>query len=135
VSVIEWHGWATISDSPSQDDQWPDPMVAALEHVHRIVADYGDRPGEVVDLRNLNGSWQLWLSGSHNHVALDVRGLYEAVAEAAPGSYGTLLIHDGEHAERANEWTVWVMRRGRVSERRDQDLSPHIGAVEDPFQP
>jgi hypothetical protein len=25
--MIEWHGWATLSDSPSQEDRWPDPMV------------------------------------------------------------------------------------------------------------
>jgi hypothetical protein len=135
--VIQWHGWATILDSPSQEDHWPDAPDATLDRVRRVMDEYDERGNEVVDLRCMNGFWHVWLSGNHNHnhIAADLRNLYASLAEVAPGSYGVLYVFDDEDPEHGNEWIVWVMRRGQITSRLDLDLSPHIGGVEDPLEP
>jgi hypothetical protein len=131
--MIEWHGWATLSDSPSQEDCWPDPMVELVERIRLLIGSLSSSDNEVVDLRNTNGMWHLWLAGCHNHVAPEVVPLYASVAEAAPGSYGVLYVRDDESADDLNQWARWIMRRGAVYRESDASLSPHVGSIEDPF--
>jgi hypothetical protein len=35
--------------------------------------------------------------------------------------------------EASEGWDRWVMRRGGVHRMADEDLSPHVGVVEDPW--
>jgi hypothetical protein len=126
--VYEWHGWATIRTTASVNDEREDPSPAILSSVRALLSESAGTANETVDLRVANGQFHLWLAGFHNHLDPTIVGLYKAVAAAAPGSYGILYTHDDDVS---NSWDRWVMCRGEVLRERDQDLSPHIGLVED----
>jgi len=131
--VIEWHGWATVRVTPENRDTEDDEEEEVLQEVRRIVAEASGNTNEVLDLRDVNYTRQLWFAGSHNHVATVVP-VFEAIAAAAPGSYGLLYIHDDElPAPANNEWQVWVMKRGEVHQVPDPFLSPYRPTVEDSF--
>jgi hypothetical protein len=128
--MFEFHGWATLRDSAGTEDLHDDPSAATIAAVRELVAQAGGH-NRVADLRGANGDWHLWIAGFHNHRQPAITDLFEQVAALAPGSYGLLHIHDDEDPGKDNDWIVWVMRRGRVTQEPDRFLSPHIGAVED----
>jgi hypothetical protein len=131
--VIEWHGWATIRPSATNEDLSDEVIAATIAEVRSLVDSASGIHNEVVDLRNANGMWHVWLAGCHNHVA-SVTPLFAAIASAALGSYGLLYVHDDENEQAAEGWEVWVMKRGTVVAAADPFLSPFHPAVEDYFR-
>lgn len=125
--MYEWHGWATVLASPSQEDD-DAQQHKAEEQVRRLLADAGGVANETVDTRVANGMLHVWLAGSHNHSDDTVLDLFRSIARLAPGSYGVLYAL--EHGV-DNDWQRWVMRRGTVAFEADTSLSPHVGVVED----
>ena len=125
--MFEWHSWATIRASASADDN-SGASPSTLARVGAILAERREFANETWDLRSANGAFHLWLAGDHNHADPGIVELFEAVAAAAPGSYGILYTHDDDYS---NHWNRWVMRRGQVCRMPDNDLSPHVGLVED----
>jgi Immunity protein 7 len=101
-----------------------------LTAVRALLTDASGIDNETVDLRGANGHWQVWLAGCHNHRAPGITELFRSIARAAPGSYGILYVYDDEASD---GWDRWVMRRGDVHKARDEDLSPHVGVVEDAY--
>ena len=133
--MFEWHGWATIRDRSTYDeflDATSDPAEATLAKIRQILAESERIANETADLRAANGDWHVWLAGFHNHRAAHVVPVFEAIAEAAPGSYGLLNVHDDEAEGSEDQWFTWAMARGRVQRHNDQFLSPHVGVVEGP---
>ncbi|MFN8053055.1 MAG: Imm7 family immunity protein [Acidimicrobiales bacterium] len=125
--MIEWHGWATIRDTASYE--WDGPNCeTTCSALRQLLSERAKVSNETADLRNENGSWHVWLSGFHNHVADHIVPLYRSIAELAPGSYGLLHIHDDE---RSGDWICWTMARGGISPSTEARLSPHIDVVED----
>jgi hypothetical protein len=129
----EWHAWAKIVGSPSADDDEAAEIRhrAAVESVRLLVANAQGYGNEVCDLRGANGTWHLWFAGDHNHASSWPLDFFASVAQAAPGSYGVMYMFD--HNFMDEPWKRFVMKRGRLHERIDHDLSPHIGMVEDPW--
>jgi hypothetical protein len=130
--VYEYHGWVSIStDTYEEDDDRRDAAVTAIRSRIAQIGEYG-----LLDLRNMNGHWFLHLSGMPNRAgqwAAEVVGLFSFVGDTAPGSYGLLYIRDDEAKHgHGNEFQVLRMVRGRVSEERDQLLSPCVPTLEDP---
>jgi hypothetical protein len=99
-----------------------------LSGVRALLAESSASANETADLRLANGLVHVWLARFHNHATTSIIRPYQAIADAAPGSYGVLYTHDDDVS---NFWDRWVMRRGEVHKEQDQDLSPHIGLVED----
>jgi hypothetical protein len=126
--VYEWHGWATIRTIASVNDEREDLGAAILSRVRVLLSESAGIANETVDLRVANGQYHLWLAGFHNHLDPTIVRLYKAIAATAPGSYGILYTRDDDVS---NSWDRWVMRRGEVHREQDQDLSPHVGLVED----
>jgi Immunity protein 7 len=106
-------------------DDVADELAASLA---RSLSESAGIANETVDLRVANGQFHLWLAGFHNHLDPTIVRLYKAIAATAPGSYGILYTRDDDVS---NSWDRWVMRRGEVHREQDQDLSPHVGLVED----
>lgn len=129
--MYEWHGWATIRDTCSDEDSIEWVSEATLSTVRSLLTDQVSPPLEIGDLRCLNGDWQVWLAGYRNHRRRGLVPLYHAIALAAPGSYGMLHVRDDEHPDSPEQWLSFVMTRGAVRSEVDRFLSPHRPRVED----
>jgi hypothetical protein len=125
--VFEWHGWATIRKTPVPHEHGElDQDI--LSAVKELLAESDGVADETADLRNTGGEWHVWLAGRRDDRSPHVENLYRSVAQLAPGSYGILYTFDSEGS---GGWNRWSMRRGTVRRNRDEDLSPHVGLVED----
>ncbi len=129
--MFEYHGWVTVRDSLDGDCEAADCLTHAT---HNAVVDVLGRVRndlQFADIRVVNGSCHVLLSGLRNHRQDAVIDVYREVATAAPWSYGVLYIQDDESGDDANRWVTWVMKRGAITPHPDRFLSPHIGEVED----
>jgi hypothetical protein len=140
LRVFEYHGWATIQDTPGDEGLDDDPSSATLDAIRAAIVESDLRHRVSLDERNV--SWFLTIHGLNNHRNPRVVELFETIARIAPGSYGILFTQDdeaglGDHrgpdeiGERDNWWYCRVMKRGRVERHTDAWLSPHIPTVED----
>jgi hypothetical protein len=89
----------------------------------------------VLDVRVVNGEAHLWASGAKNHavsIKPELLDLYHYIARAAPGSYGLLYIRDDEDPVHHNDFQVYALAHGALTERTDPFLSPFVPVVEDP---
>ncbi len=125
--MYEWHGWATLRKTPEVD--YNDGLdEAVLSRIRALLEESDKVSNETAKLTNANGEWHVWLAGCHNHPSSAIVDLFLGIAKAAPGSYGVLYLYDHGASE---NWDRLVMRRGSIHESRDEDLSPHVGLVED----
>lgn len=129
--MYEWHGWATLSKTPTVDYD-DDLDRETLSTLRALLAKSDTTFNETADLRSANGEWHVWLAGCHNHRTPAIVGLFRAIAREVPGSYGILYTFDDEVSD---GWDRWVMRHGGVQKTQDEDLSPHVGVVEDSEEP
>lgn len=130
--MFQFHGWAVVShhthdtDSALQDECWS----AVEEHVRNL-------DSELVRTVRHNGCDSLVITGQHNHRSEYVVDLFRWLAEHAPGSYGLLYVRDDEDTYRignhSNEFRVWKLCRGTLSELADPFLSPCIPTIEDVY--
>ena len=130
--MFEFHGWAAVryhthdTDSARQDECWS----AVEKHVRSLNA-------ELVCTGRHNGCDSVFIAGQHNHRTDYVIDLFRWLAERAPGSYGLLYVRDDEDTSRggdySNEFRVWKLRRGVLSELTDPFLSPCIPTIEDMY--
>jgi hypothetical protein len=89
----------------------------------------------VFDVRIVNGEAQLWAAGARNHAApieREALDLYHFIARAAPGSYGLLYIQDDEDPVHYNDFQMYLVARGVLTEHADHYLSPFVPVIEDP---
>jgi Immunity protein 7 len=133
--MFEYHGWVCLRATPEVDDF--DAKTYSLPEIERLLDAFGRDYG-LVDLRPLNGTYFMHIAGMPNH-----RGhhgpaairLLRDVGQAAPGSYGLLYVLDDEHPEHNNEFRVFRLTRGDVTEHADPFLSPTIPTLEDEWIP
>lgn len=138
------HGWATIWPSYKNDDTVDDMLDDdQMDALRRKIADHIQELGlnrteqqmnPFAEIRALNYTTHLWLSGSNNHAVWHeaIMDLFTYIATVAPGSYGLLYIENDEDPQHSNHFRVWVLARGAFVERGDPFLSPHFPVVEDP---
>ena len=129
--MYEWHGWATLRRTPAVDyDELDDELdKETMALVRGLLGEADTTFNQAADLRYTNGQWHVWLAGFRNHHDPTITTLFQGIARTAPGSYGVLYTFDDEASD---SWDRWVMRRGNVFKAQDEDLSPHVGMVEDP---
>ncbi|MFI0238002.1 Imm7 family immunity protein [Streptomyces sp. NPDC016845] len=129
--MFEYHGWITVRESATADDDEAAPRGIADDlrlHVDRLDSPY------LLDLRWMNGELFLHVGGHSNHRSSpDIVGLFEHVATVAPGSYGLLHIRDDEDPGHENEIRVLRLVRGAVTQHTETLLSPCVPTLEDPF--
>ena len=81
----------------------------------------------------LNGSFNaLWVAGCRNRRHPSVLDLYQWLANESATNYGLLYVNDAESAH-DNEFRIYRLCRGQVTEHADKLLSPIIPTVEDPY--
>lgn len=131
--MFEYHGWVTIQATSTGEDECA-LLERIVERVRRAVRDFGDL--ELADLRWVNGVPLLHLGGMDKHgatMAPELLDLFTRVGELAPGSYGLLHVWDDQDVERDNDFRVYRMVRGQVSEHADTLLSPVAPVVVDAY--
>jgi len=126
--MVELHGWVTIRDTPYDVDEDRTDTVAARiqDHMSRIQSS-----SLVLGMRVLNANYMMWIAGCMNHRTSEldqVLDLMRFIASVGPGSYGLLYIWDDEATE--NEFRVYRLARGILTEHSDTLLSPCIPTIE-----
>jgi hypothetical protein len=122
-----------VASAAADDDDVSDARARRTQaEVLALLASVPKVANEVLDWRHVNGQLHVWLAGAHNHPDSSAQVLFESLARLAPGSYGVMYSHDHDSEP---GWTRRVMRRGGVLLLIDEDLSPHVGKVEDEAPP
>jgi len=133
--MYEYHGWATIRDTPKNADE--DNICKTVKIINELIQVHSSF-FDAIDLRAVNGAYHLWIAGYRNHKPEgvdDPKIFIEKLAEIAPGSYGLLYVMDDEDPNGFNnEFQVFVLARGKLTKRNDTFLSPFIPVVEDQLQ-
>ncbi|MBZ3900125.1 Imm7 family immunity protein [Streptomyces griseiscabiei] len=128
--MFEYHGWITICDGATddEDDSRLAEIVESLRHrVQKIASPY------LLDLRWMNGEPFLHMGGFSNHrTSPEILELFSHVGTIAPGSYGLLHLRDDEDPAHDNEVRVLRLARGSVTEHTEPLLSPCVPTLEDP---
>ncbi|GAA1630931.1 Imm7 family immunity protein [Nonomuraea maheshkhaliensis] len=133
AGVFEYHGWLTIRETAGLDDD-PASLRRQVEKVGECLAELGDYG--LVDLRWMNGVPFIHVGGNPNHRGTwgpAIITLFSRVGRIAPGSYGLLHVWDDESGPHSNEFRVFRLARGEVTEHADALLSPAIPTLEDPW--
>lgn len=134
--MFEFHGWAVLRASTSDDDEQPDLdlLKQFRAEVARLASASDARPpcSDFVHTSDVvwNGMTSFTVSGLLNHRREYVLQLFRWLAERGPGSYGLLYIWDDE-SEHPDVFRVWRLARGTLTEEADPFLSPPIPTLED----
>jgi hypothetical protein len=127
--MVEYHGWITLRDSPSEgDERRTDELAHRLERsVARLQSEH-----RVLGMKVINANHVMWMAGYTNHWSADIEEilrLLSEVADKAPGSYGLLYVWNDE-SDPENAFQVWRIAKGKVTEHEDTLLSPCIPTIE-----
>ncbi|KDN16798.1 immunity 7 family protein [Amycolatopsis rifamycinica] len=131
--MFEYHGWVTIQATASGDDDAA-LLERLVDRVHRAIRDAADV--DLVDLRWSAGIPMLHFGGIDKHGAqsTDLLTLFTRAGELAPGSYGLLYTWDDQDTENDNNFRVYRMARGQVTEREDPHLTPVAPTILDTYE-
>lgn len=133
--MYEYHGWATIRESSSIEED--EENYSFIVQEIQTYFDELEWPSGVLDLRAVNGDYQVWIAGLNNHRPEKKHNPVEVlkrVGELAPGSYGVLYVRDSDDTEFFNEFKVYTLIRGEIKEHNDPFLSPFIPKIEDAYE-
>ncbi|CAI6080010.1 hypothetical protein PAECIP112173_02765 [Paenibacillus sp. JJ-100] len=132
--MYEYHGWATIRESASFEED-EDQQDIAIQQLREYIEELDWSPG-VLDLRAVNGDFQLWVAGLDNHkpeTKYNPIEVFRKAGEIAPGSYGLLYVRDSDDMASSNQFKVYTLVRGEIMEQADPFLSPFVPKLEDEF--
>lgn len=133
--MFEYHGWVSIRETAGLDDNDNDELLRdRVRRVRQCLTELGDYA--LLDLRGLNVGPFLHVGGKPNHRGTwgpAIIELFRQVGRIAPGSYGLLYVWDDESGPHANEFRVFRLVRGELTEHPDSLLSPCIPTLEDPW--
>ncbi len=135
--MFEVHGWATIrftAENREREDE-EELQDAAVERVKAHVYERRWSFNPWMDVRVLNGEAHFWVDGFRSHAGArdELLNTFRYIAQVAPGSYGLLYLQDDEDPKYGNEFRVYVLARGALTEHADPFLSPFFPVVEDPY--
>ncbi len=131
--MFEYHGWVTIQATASGDDDAA-LLERLVDRVHRAIRDAAEF--DLVDLRWSAGIPMLHFGGFDKHGAQadELLTLFTRAGELAPGSYGLLFTWDDQDTENDNNFRVYRMARGQVTEREDPHLTPVAPTILDTYE-
>lgn len=131
--MYAFHGWFDLASSPYEDDS--NRVLEVMGELRAVAAGF-DWPNLVVEIRMLNGSGFLGVTGRFNRrraESVAIWNLIKYAAEQLPGSSGLAYERDDETTDPPgpNAYKVTVLARGVLSVREDPFLSPCNPVVED----
>jgi hypothetical protein len=131
--MVEYHGWITLRDTSSHEETNEDRLAVLAALVQQEI-ERRSAPHRIIGMKTVNANYFVWFAGCTNHWSSDVDDLFELlkfIATQAPGSYGLLYLWDDEDRRHENEFRVWKLAKGTVSEQVDPFLSPCVPTIED----
>ncbi|GHU60481.1 hypothetical protein AGMMS49975_29510 [Clostridia bacterium] len=132
--MYEYHGWATLRETYLNEDNFDEKIDEIVSVIKSRIDEIGIDNG-LLDLRTVNGAYQLHLSGLLNHKGkrvYEIFDLYDLIAKTAVGSYGILYVFDDEDDNgHENEFQCYVLAKGKFTKRIDSFLSPYTPTVEE----
>jgi hypothetical protein len=139
--LFEFHGWATIRVNDRDDADISvihDREEQAIARLREAMQKADDGFSLFDVRRTSNGLIVLLAHGLRNHRYEVVIDLFRWLADNLPDSYGLLYVHEDEDHDRdanhENEFRVWRLARGELSELGDPFLSPCIPTLEPPWE-
>lgn len=134
--MYEYHGWITVRPFFDNSEHWDEEEILnkIVEQIRQHIIELNWGHG-VLDIRAINAEYHVWASGYHNHKPLEQDTpveLFKYIGALAPGSYGVLYVLDDYDMEdeNYNNFKVYVLKKGQLSEHQDPFLSPFIPTVE-----
>ncbi|MGG1516177.1 Imm7 family immunity protein [Paenibacillus oryzisoli] len=133
--MYEFHGWIVLryhthDTNELLEDEAYNNFLNYLEEVD------GEK---ISSVRRRNGLHSWTISGLHNHYSKYVLDIYKWVSKNLPGSYGLLFVQNDEDFngadDNSNNFVVWKLARGKLTQEKDNYLSPYIPVVEDEYDP
>ena len=131
--MFEFHGWITLRVDDTDDADIGILRAreeSALEQLDAAIRDHCDNVSLFETRRTSNDLLVLMTHGLRNHTYTGVVNLYRWIAENLPQSYGILYVHDDEHPKHDNDFRVFKLAQGKLSEHPDPFLSPYFPTVE-----
>jgi hypothetical protein len=132
--MYEFHGWMTLRETYENRDTDEKVIESIVQEIKLHIKNINWKHG-LIDIRPINVEIYLWMVGASNHKPSGIYSpvdFYEYIAKVAPGSYGLLYVLDDEDManDNYNNFKVYVLARGKLTERKDPFLSPFIPTVE-----
>ena len=132
--MIEYQGWATVREAYREADEDQYRLEKIINELQIRVKTILQKTTASCFLEQKNGVWRLVVFGNQNHITtewLEVLDLFKWLADAAPGSYGMLGIHDDESPKDKNEIVPYVLKKGTLVKMKDFYFSPYFEEVEE----
>ena len=131
--MFEFHGWITLRVDDSDDADIGVLRAReelAIEQLDAAIREHCDDISLFEIKRTSNDLLVLVTHGLRNHADRGVVSLYRWIAENLTNSYGLLYVHDDEDPVHDNEFRVFKLAKGKLSEHADPFLSPYSPTVE-----
>lgn len=132
--MLEYQGWATISEASSEEDECDRRLVDVVSKIEKKIDIIRSEHYEL-GLKYFNAEPRLWVMGYSNRKRSDwdgIVGLFKYIAEISYGSYGVLSFWDDEDIDGlANMYQSYVLKRGGVKLKIDPFLSPCVKTLKD----
>jgi Immunity protein 7 len=129
--MFEFHGWITVQVADPEEITEEQEEVA-LQRIQKKVAETQQETYGWFEVKtSMNNLTVIVAHGLRNHTQPMPLELFVWVGENYPLSYGLLYIHDNEwDLKRDNEFVVYRLAQGKITEFQDQFLSPVIPTIE-----
>jgi hypothetical protein len=120
--MFEFHGWITVRVAEDEAETTAETSVREDRAIERVRAEVSvaDDHLSFFDVRRAgNGLIVLMAHGSRNHRYRPVIESFERVGRLLPDSYGLLYVHDDGRKGGGNEFRVWRLALGKLTEHAD----------------
>jgi len=133
--IFSYNGWIHISMNADTDDDKDDrsDLKAFFDYMEPIVLDFNSNHSRFIEHVPLNFANYYYIGGLHNHMLCyfdELLTLYKKIGEIAKGSFGLLYVRLCEDPEDWNQYKVFRMAKGVVTEHEDALLSPCRPTIE-----
>lgn len=127
--MTEYHCWVNINYHSHDTD--PDLQAKCVALCESYLATHPYLKEELYKIVKYNGMVTFLASGLHNHYDGYILEVFTWIAENAPGSYGLLYYQDDESDDTETGFRTYIMKKGTVTDKMDDLLSPRIPNIED----
>ena len=133
--MYQFHGWIrVVAEAEPGDGNLADDEAAMAALAERLREAGEQVAGWFEVRRTFNEMIVVVAHGLRNHRQEGPLELFRWVGARDPWSYGLLYVWNGEDPQRGNEFVVYRLARGVLSEHADALLSPAQPTVEPPWE-
>jgi len=133
--MIDYNGWIDVNMHYNEEDETFDDrdFTNFSEEMAPLISEFNNNSSRIIEFKEINWVSAYHIFGVHNHNTGyfdDVINVYKAIGEKAPGSFGLLYIRLPEHPVYWNQYRVFRLANGELTEHEDILLSPCRPTIE-----